>query len=71
MKGGVRVGVARVAVMSSFLHEVVVEMFRDRPGLAAELLTGLFGVSVPCSIRLGCHRLIVSPWLIAAGSSAI
>jgi hypothetical protein len=33
--------------MPSYGHEVLVEMFRDRPALAAELLTGLFGVSVP------------------------
>jgi hypothetical protein len=41
------VGVASVAVMPSSLHEVLVEMFRDRPVLAAELLSGLFGVAVP------------------------
>jgi hypothetical protein len=33
--------------MPSYLHEVLVEMFRVRPELAAELLTGLFGQSVP------------------------
>jgi hypothetical protein len=33
--------------MPSYLHEVLVEMFRDRPVFAAELLTGLFGLSVP------------------------
>jgi hypothetical protein len=31
----------------SYLHEVLVEMFLDRPVFAAELLTGLFGMSVP------------------------
>src|SRR5215470_6216245 len=33
--------------MLSYVHEALAEMFRDRPALAAELLTGLFGVSVP------------------------
>jgi len=33
--------------MPSHLHEVLVEMFRDRPVLAAELLAGPLGVAVP------------------------
>ena len=33
--------------MPSYLHEVLVEMFRDRPVFAAELLTGLLGMPVP------------------------
>lgn len=33
--------------MPSYLHEVLVEMFRDRPALAAELLAGPFGIVVP------------------------
>jgi hypothetical protein len=37
----------RVTPMPSYLHEVLVEMFRDRPALAAELLTGPLGLSVP------------------------
>jgi hypothetical protein len=41
------VGAVRVAVMLSYEHEVLVEMFRDRPALVAELLTGQLGVSVP------------------------
>jgi hypothetical protein len=32
--------------MPSHLHETLVEMFRDRPALAAELLAGPLGVSV-------------------------
>src|SRR5215470_15212343 len=43
----VSVGTVRVTVMPSRKHEALVEMFRDRPALAAELLTGLFGVPVP------------------------
>jgi hypothetical protein len=39
----VSVGAVRVAVMLSYEHEVLVEMFRDRPALAAEL-TGLFSL---------------------------
>jgi hypothetical protein len=31
----------------SHLHEVLIEMFRDRPALAAELLDGPLGVPVP------------------------
>jgi hypothetical protein len=37
----------RVCVMPSHLHEVLVEMFRDRPKLAAEILAGPLGVAVP------------------------
>jgi hypothetical protein len=33
--------------MPSYLHEVLVEMFRDRPALAAELLAGPLGIPVP------------------------
>jgi hypothetical protein len=33
--------------MPSHLHEVLVEMFRDRPALAADLLAGPFGVALP------------------------
>src|SRR5947207_3704259 len=33
--------------MPSHLHEVLIEMFRDRPGLAAELLAGPLGIAVP------------------------
>jgi len=33
--------------MPSHLHEVLIEMFRDRPALAAELLAGPLGVAVP------------------------
>jgi hypothetical protein len=28
------VGAARIAAMPSYIHEVLVEMFRDRPALA-------------------------------------
>jgi len=41
------VAAVRVTVMLSYEHEVLVELFRDRPALAAELLTGPLGVSVP------------------------
>jgi hypothetical protein len=33
--------------MPSHLHEVLIEMFRDRPALAAELLSGPLGLPVP------------------------
>lgn len=33
--------------MPSHLHEVLIEMFRDRPALAADLLAGPLGVAVP------------------------
>lgn len=33
--------------MPSHLHEVLIEMFRDRPGLAADLLAGPLGIKVP------------------------
>jgi hypothetical protein len=33
--------------MPSYLHETLVEMFRDQPALAAELLAGPLGVEVP------------------------
>ncbi len=39
--------VPNVDAMPSTLHETLVEMFRERPALAAEVLTGPFGVSVP------------------------
>jgi len=41
------VAAVNVAAMPSHLHEVLVEMFRDRPVLAAELLAGPLGVAVP------------------------
>jgi len=33
--------------MPSHLHENLVELFRERPGFAAELLTGQLGIPVP------------------------
>lgn len=33
--------------MPSILHEVLIELFRQRPSLAAELLTGAFGMELP------------------------
>ncbi len=33
--------------MPSQLHELLIEMFRDRPALAADLLSGPFGIAVP------------------------
>jgi hypothetical protein len=39
--------------MPSPLHEVLVELFRDRPALAAELLAGPLGVEVPAFERAG------------------
>ena len=33
--------------MPSHLHEVLIEMFRDRPAFAADLLAGPLGVGVP------------------------
>jgi len=39
--------------MPSHLHEALVEMFRDRPALAAELLTGPLGVAVPAFGQAG------------------
>lgn len=33
--------------MPSHLHEVLIEMFRDRPALAADLLAGPLGIAVP------------------------
>jgi hypothetical protein len=33
--------------MPSHLHEVLIEMFRDRPALAADLLAGPLGVQIP------------------------
>ena len=33
--------------MPSHLHEVLIEMFRERPALAADLLTGPLGLTVP------------------------
>jgi hypothetical protein len=33
--------------MPSHLHEVLIEMFRDRPALAADLLAGPLGIEVP------------------------
>jgi hypothetical protein len=41
------VGVVRLPAMPSHLHEILIEMFRDRPAFAAELLGGLLGVAVP------------------------
>src|SRR5688500_3938557 len=34
-------------LMPSNLHEVMIEMFRDRPSLTADLLGGRFDVAVP------------------------
>src|SRR5262245_10668682 len=36
-----------VVCMPSHLHELLIEMFRDRPALAADLLSGPFGIAVP------------------------
>ena len=36
--------------MPSTLHEMLLEMFRLRPALAAELLTGVLGVEVPAHL---------------------
>jgi hypothetical protein len=36
-----------VAVVPSHLHEILVEMFRERPALAADLLTGPLRVALP------------------------
>lgn len=33
--------------MPSHLHEVLIDMFRNRPSLAADLLAGPLGVDVP------------------------
>jgi hypothetical protein len=33
--------------MPSLLHEVLIEMFRDRPALVVDLLDGALGISVP------------------------
>src|SRR5262249_16933240 len=33
--------------MPSHLHEVLIEMFRDRPALVADLLAGPLGIEVP------------------------
>jgi hypothetical protein len=45
------VGVDSVARMPSHLHEVLIEMFRDRPELAAEVLAGPLGVPMPAFRR--------------------
>ncbi|MBV9315558.1 MAG: hypothetical protein JO100_17915, partial [Pseudonocardia sp.] len=44
---GLSVVVVTVATVVSSLHEMLVEMFRHRPQLAAELLTGALGVDLP------------------------
>ncbi|MBV9313365.1 MAG: hypothetical protein JO100_06355 [Pseudonocardia sp.] len=44
---GLSVVVVTVAAVVSSLHEMLVEMFRHRPQLAAELLTGALGVDLP------------------------
>jgi hypothetical protein len=41
------VGAASVPAMPSHLHEVLIEMFRDRPALAAEVLAGPLGIPLP------------------------
>jgi len=41
------VGVGSVACMPSSLHEALIEMFRQRPALAAELLADALGVELP------------------------
>jgi hypothetical protein len=38
---------ASVPAMPSYLHETLVEMFRDRPAFAAEVLAGPLGIPVP------------------------
>jgi hypothetical protein len=40
-------GLASVRVVPSHLHEALIELFRQRPALAAELLRGQLGVPVP------------------------
>jgi hypothetical protein len=40
-------GHAYLVAMSSHLHETLVEMFRDRPTLAPEILAGLLGLDIP------------------------
>lgn len=40
-------GVVTVRVVPSNLHEMLVELFRARPSLAAGLLGGVLGVPVP------------------------
>jgi hypothetical protein len=50
--------------MPSHLHEVLIEMFRDRPALAADLLAGPLGIAVPAfhSARMSAGELTdVSP----------
>lgn len=45
--GGLSVVVVTVAAVVSSLHETLVEMFRHRPELAAELLSGALGMDLP------------------------
>jgi hypothetical protein len=51
--------VASVRDVLSHLHETVLEMFRHRPALAAELLTGLCAVPLPAyrEARLGAAEV--------------
>lgn len=51
IQGNLSVGAASFASMPSHLHETLVEMFRDRPALAAEVLAGPLGVAVPAFER--------------------
>lgn len=39
--------VVSVASVSSSLHEALIEIFRQRPSLAAELLTNALGTALP------------------------
>lgn len=39
--------VATVAAVPSYLHEALVELFRHRPSLVADLLTGVLGMDLP------------------------
>jgi len=43
----VSVALPSVTTMPSYLHEILIEMFRERPTLAAELLRGSLDVAVP------------------------
>lgn len=55
--------VAKVRPVSSNLHEMLIEMFRFRPSLAADLLAGVLGLNVPAhqQVRLepvDCTNLV-------------
>jgi hypothetical protein len=38
---------ANLAVMPSFAHDVVADLFKTRPALAAEMLVEVLGISLP------------------------